>query len=166
MPYAPGKSFAVLSGDGDEDWYKFSVAEFSRFDLQMNSYPLLGGVSVTLEPDDQSSQAQSELQTVTLPASTRLQGLLAPGGYRLHVRGSVNLYELTVDLKREPLQPDIALLTHRSPARSFQSWASTDRAATTSTCILQVTGTSSRGRPQRKPAERRSRARRTFRRAA
>jgi len=106
VPYAPGKSFAFLSHGADQDWYKFDVEEFSRFDLQMNWYSLLGSVSVSLEPDDPFSQALGELSETSVPGSTRLVGLLAPGGYKLHVRGSLNLYELTVDLARAPLTPD------------------------------------------------------------
>jgi len=106
VPYAPGRSFAFLSHGADQDWYKFDVEEFSRLDLQMNWYPLLGSVSVSLEPDDPSSQALVELSETNVPGSTRLVGLLAPGGYKVHVRGSLNLYELTVDLAPDPLKPD------------------------------------------------------------
>jgi hypothetical protein len=107
VPYELGLFFSLLSHVGDSDWYKFDVGEFSRFDLQASWYPLLGSVSVTLEPDDASSQALTELGTTTVPGAVRLLGLLAPGGYKLHVRGSINLYELTVDLKPEALQPDM-----------------------------------------------------------
>jgi hypothetical protein len=100
------QEFAALSRAGDKDWYRFDIAQFSRFDLQLRSYPLLGSVLVTLEPDDASSRAVAELTTTHTPGLTRMSGTLAPGGYKLFVHGSINLYEMTVDLADAPVAAD------------------------------------------------------------
>jgi hypothetical protein len=110
VPYDVGRNAAFLSGGGDEDWYKFRVDEFSQMDVQVNLYPLvanlLGTIFVSLEPDDDMSQALAEQTKTNAPGFSRLQGLLAPGGYKLHVHGPLNMYELTLDLKAAPLEPD------------------------------------------------------------
>jgi len=96
----------VLSSNTHTNWYKFEAHTFSRFDLQLRSYPLLGTVSVTLEPDDVDSRALAEMVEDRSPDFTHLVGLIAPGSYKVHVRGSLNLYELAVSLKEAPLPAD------------------------------------------------------------
>ncbi|MGH8549723.1 MAG: S8 family peptidase [Methylococcales bacterium] len=96
----------ALSSNTHSNWYKFEVHAFSRFDLQLRSYPLLGAVSVTLEPDDDSSRALAEMVKSGSPGFTRLVGLIAPGSYKVFVRGPLNLYELEVSLADAPLTPD------------------------------------------------------------
>jgi hypothetical protein len=96
----------VLSSKTHSKWYKFEVRTFSRLDLQLRSYPLLGGVSVTLEPDDKSSRARDEMVENRSPGFTHIAGLLAPGTYKVHVVGPLNLYELAVSLTDVPLTAD------------------------------------------------------------
>lgn len=96
----------VLSSSQHSNWYTFNVPSFSLLDLQLSSYPLLGGVSVTLEPDDGSSRALPELVENRSSGFTQLAGLIAPGSYKIFVRGSLNLYELTVTLKDAPIPAD------------------------------------------------------------
>jgi hypothetical protein len=96
----------VLSSNTHSNWYKFEARAFSRLDLQLRSYPLLGAVSVTLEPDDDSSRALAEMVESRFPGFTHLVGLIAPGSYKVHVRGPLNLYELAVSLTDVPLTAD------------------------------------------------------------
>jgi Subtilase family len=96
----------ALSSNTHSNWYKFEAHAFSRFDLQLRSYPLLGAVSVTLEPDDDSSRALAEMVESRSPGFTHLVGLIPPGSYKVHVRGPLNLYELAVSLTNVPLPAD------------------------------------------------------------
>ena len=72
----------VLSSATHSNWYRFETDAFSRLDLQLRSYPLLGAASVSLEPDDELGRAVSELVRTGDPAAglVRLTGLIAPGG--------------------------------------------------------------------------------------
>jgi hypothetical protein len=101
-----GRPLAALSGRDDEDWYRFDVADFADLDLRCSSYPLLGPVLVTLEPDDADARSDEVLDDPLFTGGTRLVGPIAPGSYKIHVRGSTNLYELTVDLGPMTLLPD------------------------------------------------------------
>jgi hypothetical protein len=105
-PRLTGDAMAALSSRADEDWYRFTAPGYAQLDLKLGCYPLLGSVLVTVEPDDPDSRAPEEIASTYAPGTTRLQGLLAPGGYQVHVRGSVNLYELSVDLADVPMLPD------------------------------------------------------------
>ncbi len=73
---------------------------------QLNFYPILGAVSVTLEPDDDSSRALAEMTETHSIGFTHLIGIIAPGSYKLFVRGALNLYELVVNLKEASLPAD------------------------------------------------------------
>ena len=63
-------------------------------------------MSVTLEPDDDSSRALAEMEESRSPGFTHLVGLISPGSYKVHVRGPLNLYELAVSLTDVPLTAD------------------------------------------------------------
>lgn len=99
----------VLSSATHSNWYRFETHAFSRLDLQLRSYPLLGAVSISLEPDDELGRAVSELATTgDLEAGlVRLTGLIAPGTYKVFVRGPINLYELELRLTDADLSADI-----------------------------------------------------------
>jgi hypothetical protein len=90
------------------NWYKFAVDRYSRMDLQIRFYPLLGAVSVTLEPDDELALANAEIVSSGDRASgaVRLAGVIAPGSYKVFVRGDINLYEFELRLADAPLSPD------------------------------------------------------------
>jgi subtilisin family serine protease len=100
------KGIAALSQNSDADWYRFNVTDYSAFTLDMQWYRLLGNVRVELEPDDADSRAGTDVIDNSAPGSARLAGTLAPGSYKLHVHGSMNLYELAVKLAPAPLAPD------------------------------------------------------------
>jgi hypothetical protein len=97
---------AALSSKLHSNWYKFQTDAFSQFDLQLRFYALLGAVSVTLEPDDDDSRANAELATSMTPGLVHITGLIAPGSYKIFVRGSINLYELEVRLSDAVLATD------------------------------------------------------------
>ena len=101
-----GQPLLVSSGAGDIDWHSFTVTTFSAVDISAAYYPLLGPIQLTLLPDDPESRATTELTTAHQPGLQRLWGNVAPGGYRLRVGGSLNLYELTVNLTAAPLALD------------------------------------------------------------
>ena len=96
----------ALSSATRSNWYKFEAHTYSLFDLQLRSYPLLGPVLVTLEPDDSNSRALAELAADHSSGYTHLVGLISPGTYKVHVRGPLNLYELAVSLKEVPIADD------------------------------------------------------------
>jgi hypothetical protein len=96
----------ALSSSTRSKWYKFEADAFSRLDLQVRSYALLGPVLVTLEPDDDSSRALAEMVEDRSPGFTHLVGLISPGSYKVHVRGPLNLYEIAVSLADVPLTAD------------------------------------------------------------
>lgn len=96
----------ALSSKTHTNWYKFEAHAFSRFELLARSYALLGLVFVTLEPDDDSSRTPAEIVENQSPGFTRLVGVIPPGSYKVHVRGPLNLYELTVSLTDVPLPAD------------------------------------------------------------
>jgi len=99
----------VLSSATHSNWYRFETDAFSRLDLQLRSYPLLGATSVSLEPDDEFGRAVSELVRTGDPAAglVRLTGLIAPGAYKVFVRGPINLYELELRLTDADLPADM-----------------------------------------------------------
>jgi subtilase family protein len=97
---------AALSSKLHSNWYKFETDTFSQFDLQLRFYSLLGAVSVTLEPDDGDSRANAEVATSVTPGFVHLVGLIAPGSYKIFVRGAINLYELEVRLTNAVLASD------------------------------------------------------------
>jgi len=96
----------AITSKTHSNWYKFEVHTFSRMDLKVNSYALLGGLSASLEPDDALSRAVAELTVNDSPGMTQLSGLIAPGSYKINVRGPINLYELTVSIEDAPLAAD------------------------------------------------------------
>ena len=99
----------VLSSATHSNWYRFETDAFSRLDLQLRSYPLLGATSVSLEPDDELGRGVSELVRTSDPAAglVRLTGLIAPGTYKVFVRGPINLYELELRLTDADLPADM-----------------------------------------------------------
>jgi hypothetical protein len=102
----PFGTFAALSQSSDSDWYRFNVTDYSAFTLDMQWYPLLGPLRVELEPDDADNRARTDVVDNSMSGSTHLAGTLAPGSYKLHVHGAMNVYELAVKLAPAPLAPD------------------------------------------------------------
>jgi hypothetical protein len=98
---------AALSSVRHQHWFRFTASAFSKLDVQLRFYPLLGGVGATLKPDDPDSRALPELVQNTSPGLMQLAGLIAPGTYKLNVSGSLNLYELSVQLTDAPLAADL-----------------------------------------------------------
>ena len=97
---------AALTQSSDADWYRFNVTDYSAFTLDMQWYRLLGNVRVELVPDDADSRAGTDVVDNSAPGSARLAGTLAPGSYKLHIHGAMNLYELAVKLAPAPLESD------------------------------------------------------------
>ncbi len=97
---------AALSQRADVDWYRFRVNDFSTFTLDLGFYPLLGPVRATLVPDDPDSRAEEDVVATFSRGVTHLAGPLAPGDYKLRIDGSMNLYELSVNLSPAPIGPD------------------------------------------------------------
>jgi hypothetical protein len=101
------KEAAALSQRADVDWYRFRVNEPSAFSLELKSYPLLGPVRASLEPDDPDNRAEEDIVASFSPGVTQLSGPLAAGDYKLRIDGSMNLYNLAVTLKPAPIEPDM-----------------------------------------------------------
>jgi hypothetical protein len=98
---------AVLANPSDEDWYRLNVADFARLFVDIAYYDRLGIVDVSLHPDDPNSRAVGDLKFDRHPGYAGFYGPVAPGEYKLRVRGdAMNLYELLVDLDSEPLERD------------------------------------------------------------
>lgn len=104
LPSDPG--LAALSSSTRQNWYKFSVSDFSKIDIRINFYRLMGGMGVALVPDDPDSRALEELVENFAPGFLQLTGLIAPGSYKLSVSGKLNLYELSVRFTAASLPAD------------------------------------------------------------
>jgi hypothetical protein len=98
---------AALSARTDVDWYRFHLNEFSNLSLALSFYPLLGTVRATVVPDDPNNMAEGDLVATFSAGQTRINGLLAPGDYKLRIDGSLNLYQLSVSLKAAPIELDM-----------------------------------------------------------
>ena len=97
---------AALSSVRRENWYRFTVLTFSKVDMQLLFYPLVGGVAAFLEPEDADSRALPEVATSFSSGFQRITGILAPGIYKLGIKGPLNLYELSVLLTPTSLPQD------------------------------------------------------------
>jgi hypothetical protein len=97
---------AALASTTHQNWYAFTVSAFSKLDIRVNSYPLMGAVSPILVPDDPDSRALSELTQNSSPGFAQLVGLVAAGTYKLSISGALNLYELSVAVTPAALPAD------------------------------------------------------------
>lgn len=102
-----GKTF--IANRFDEDWFVFSTADYTELDLTVNFVPELSGVQAHLFPDDPESRLGADERITPTPGQVRIQAdLIAPGSYRVRVRGSgPNMYILRVSLVPRPLSPDM-----------------------------------------------------------
>jgi hypothetical protein len=107
---APGAGgLTTRSHAGDADWWKFTVAHFSRVRVSAEWYQPLGNFGIDFFADDPDSRAPGEIdkRTSITNGTVFLNGLLAPGTYRLRVTGSgATAYRLTVKLTLAPLRGD------------------------------------------------------------
>ncbi len=104
LPLRPG--FGVLATNSDQDWYRFQLSQYSRCVVDLQFYHLLGDVALDVHAGDPDSRLPGDLTRVMLQGRRVHSALMAPDEYKLHVRGSMNLYQLLVRLQPEPLQPD------------------------------------------------------------
>ena len=98
----------TLSRKSDSDWYQFNVTQYSSCAIDLRFVPELSFATIELVPDDPFSTAPSEVVSKVNPGKKVLTcGTIAPGNYRLVVRGGApNIYELQVVVTPEPLAPD------------------------------------------------------------
>jgi hypothetical protein len=81
--------FAARSG-ADPDFYKFQVETFSTVKISLEWYPLLAKLYLLLDADDPDSRGPAEMARSGSSATgtATLQGLLAPGVYRINIGGT------------------------------------------------------------------------------
>ena len=91
--------FAARSG-ADPDFYKFQVQSFSMVTVSLEWYQLLCKLHLLLDADDPDSRGPAEMTRTGSSATgtAKLQGLLAPGTYRITIGGTGDTaYRLTVN---------------------------------------------------------------------
>ena len=98
----------LLADAGDVDWFFFQSQNYAGFEATLDFLPELSSMNMELFPDDPHSRALAELARIGDDGRVTLRiNLLAPGGYRLRVRGSgPNIYRLRVRLILRPLNRD------------------------------------------------------------
>jgi hypothetical protein len=98
---------ATRSGLGDDDWWRFTVQEFTDATITVEYYPRLGPCLVELHPDAPDSNVLEELEDTLVPGKRTLQALLPPDTYRIRIAGNrPSLYELKVRTKPATLKRD------------------------------------------------------------
>jgi hypothetical protein len=117
LPTGPGGSLQPFFGgiatrsNPDADFYRFDVKTFSQVTITLESYTLLGSLSLLLQPDDPDSRALADLVRTSAPSggttTTTLTGPLAAGTYRVQVGGTADTaYRLSVRLSAANVPPD------------------------------------------------------------
>jgi subtilisin family serine protease len=98
---------ATRSGLGDDDWWRFTVQEFTDATITVEYYARLGACVVELHPDAPDSNVLEELEDTQVPGKRTLTALLPPGTYRIRIAGNrPSLYELKVRTKPATLKRD------------------------------------------------------------
>jgi subtilisin family serine protease len=98
---------ATRSGAGDDDWWRFTVTEFTQATIRAECYPRLGPQLVELSPDDPNSAVMEDIAESHGGGVTTFTGILAPDTYRIRISGNrPSLYELKVTTKPARLTAD------------------------------------------------------------
>jgi hypothetical protein len=103
-------SVTTLSLRADQDWYQFSVSQYSSCVIDLTYVPELSSASLELVPDDPLSAAAADAVSVVISPRQRqlFCSVIAPGSYRVVVRGNgPNIYELQLRLSPKPLVRDM-----------------------------------------------------------
>ncbi|MFI5916505.1 S8 family peptidase [Dactylosporangium sp. NPDC051541] len=100
--------FTAISASNDVDYWTFTLGQFSNVAISLDYYQMLVNLKIAVEPVARTSRTPDKLLTWTgTPGAVRLNGVLAPGQYRIRVDGpGMTAYALAVKTTPAPLRPD------------------------------------------------------------
>ncbi|GAA1879807.1 hypothetical protein GCM10009836_71480 [Pseudonocardia ailaonensis] len=96
----------ALSARGDQDWYRFDVAEFSTLDVTLDVATGIGPAFWRLEPEDPNAAVSTLRLGGDDAHQTGHANRVPPGRYRIVVSGGPTVYDLRVALTPRPISAD------------------------------------------------------------